>query len=198
MAQDRARMLSSFAVPSPPLSPTVYLTLHPWTLPEYLLLLSIKPHRSKDDNISWEEVASKLNADTRHSPRSAWDCWHRWVVPWCRSQHPSKSKRNTYPHVPGVQHEYKFADLEGLIELWASVSGAVGISLGVASPHAFPAPKPTAVQPRHARMRAHHPGAHSAHLISCAGSLRAMKRIRHNRHLRMCLPVRWAIPVSAG
>ncbi|KAH9986864.1 hypothetical protein BJV77DRAFT_1070774 [Russula vinacea] len=92
-------------VPSPPLSPTVYLTLHPWTLPEYLLLLSIKPHRSKDDNISWEEVASKLNADTRHSPRSAWDCWHRWVVPWCRSQHPSKSKRNTYPHVPGVQHE---------------------------------------------------------------------------------------------
>ena len=191
-------MLSSFAVPSPPLSPTVYLTLHPWTLPEYLLLLSILPLGSKNDNISWDEVASKLNVDTRRPPRSAWDCWHRWAVPWCRSQHPSKPKRSTYPHAPGVQHEYKFADLEGLIELWASVSGAAGISHGVASPHAFPAPKTVAVQPRRAGGRAHHPGAHSAHLISCAGFLWAMKRIRCNRHPQMCLPVLWAMPVSAG
>jgi hypothetical protein len=171
--QSRARMLSFFAVPSPPLSPTVYLTLHPWTLPEYLLLLSIKPPGRKNDDVSWDEVASKLNADTRYPQRSAWDCWHRWVVPWCRSQHSSKPRRNTYPHAPGVQHEYKFADLEGLIELWAPVSGAMGISHGVASesPHTFPAPKTPAVQPRRAWGRAHHPGAHSAPLISCACSL---------------------------
>ncbi|KAF8493732.1 hypothetical protein F5888DRAFT_1722543 [Russula emetica] len=146
-------------VPSPPLSPTVYLTLRPWTLPEYLLLLSIKPLGSKNDDICWDEVASKLNADTRYPQRSAWDCWHRWVVPWCRSQQPSKPRRNTYPHAPGVQHEYKFADLEGLIELWAPVSGAMGITHGVTSgsPHAFPAPKTPAVQPRRAWGRAHHP-----------------------------------------
>jgi hypothetical protein len=175
--QSRARVLSFLAVPSPPLSPTVYLTLHPWTLPEYLLLLSIKPLGSKNDDISWDEVASKLNEDTRYPQRSAWDCWHRWVVPWCRSRHASKPRRKTYPHAPGVQHEYKFADLEGLIELWAPVLGAVGISPGVTSesPHAFPAPKTPAVQHRRAWGRAHHPGAHSAPFISCACSLCTMK-----------------------
>ena len=175
--QSRARVLSFLAVPSPPLSPTVYLTLHPWTLPEYLLLLSIKPFGSKNDDMSWDEVASKLNEDTRYPQRSAWDCWHRWVVPWCRSQRSSKPRRKTYPHAPGVQHEYKFADLEGLIELWAPVSGAMGISRGVTSksPHAFPAPKTPAVQPRRAWGRAHHPGAHSAPFISCACSLCTMK-----------------------
>ena len=173
--QIRARVLSFFAVPSPPLSPTVYLTLHPWTLPEYLLLLSIKPLGSKDDDTCWDEVAGKLNVGTRYPQRSAWDCWHRWAVPWCRSQHPSKPRRNTYPHAPGVQQEYKFADLEGLIELWAPVSGAMEISHGVASesesPHAFPAPRTPAVPPRRAWGRAHHPGAHSAPLISCAYTL---------------------------
>ena len=158
------------AVPSPPLSPTVYLTLHPWTLPEYLLLLSIKPRDSKSKDISWDEVASKLNTNTRYPQRSAWDCWHRWVVPWCRPEQSSKPRRNTYPHAPGVQHEYKFADLEGLIELWAPVSGAMGTSHGVTSesPHPFPAPKTPAAQPRRPWGRAHHPGAHSALFISCA------------------------------
>jgi hypothetical protein len=147
--------------------------MHPWTLPEYLLLLSIKPLGSKNDDIKWNEVASKLNTNTRYPQRSTWDCWHRWAVPWCRSQHPSKPRRNTYPHAPGVQHEYKFADLEGLIELWAPVSGEMGISHGVISEtmHAFPAPKTPAVQPRRAWGRAHHPGAHSAPLILCACSL---------------------------
>lgn len=163
-----------------------------------MLLLSIKPLVCKTDDMSWDEVANKLNEDTRYPPRSAWDCWHRWVVPWCRSQQPSRPKRNTYPHALGVQHEYKFADLEGLIELWASISGATGISRGVASPHAFPAPKTAAVQQRRAGGRAHHPGAHSAHIISCAGSLCALKRIHRNQHLRMCLAVLWGIPVSAG
>ncbi|KAH9979803.1 hypothetical protein BJV74DRAFT_857337 [Russula compacta] len=144
-------------VPTPPLSPSVYLTLHPWTLPEYLLLLSIKPLSSKNDDVHWNEIASKLNAVTRHQSRSAWDCWHRWIVPWCRPQHASKPRPDTYPHAPGVQHEYKFSDLEGLIELWASLSSAIGTSHGVASPLTFPAPKIAAVQSRRAEGRAHHP-----------------------------------------
>lgn len=160
----------SFAVPTPPLSPSVYLTLRPWTLPEYLLLLSIKPLSSKTDNMHWDEIASKLNAVTRHQSRSAWDCWHRWVVPWCRPQHASKPRPDTYPHAPGVQHEYKFSDLEGLIELWASLSSVIGTSQGVASPLGFPGPQMAAVQPRRAEGRAHHPGAHPTHLILCVGS----------------------------
>jgi hypothetical protein len=179
------------AVPSPPLSPSVYLTLHPWALPEYLLLLSIKPLGGQNDDISWDEIAVKLNAVTRHQPRSAWDCWHRWMVPWCRPQHHSKSRPNTYPHAPGVQHEYKFADLDGLIELWSLLSSAVGTSQHrVASPPESPAPRTAAVESRRARGRAHHPGAHPAHLNSCAGSSRAIKRIRRYRHPRMCPCVR--------
>ncbi|KAI9461521.1 hypothetical protein F5148DRAFT_240974 [Russula earlei] len=148
--------LGSYEVPSPPRSPSVYLTLHPWTLPEYLLLLSIKPLDSKNDNMHWNEVASKLNAATRHQSRTAWDCWHRWMVPWCCPEHRSKPRPNTYPHAPGVQHEYKFSDLEGLIGLWTSLSDAKGIP-GATSPPAFPAPKTAAVQPRRAGGRAHHP-----------------------------------------
>jgi hypothetical protein len=156
------------ALPSPPLSPTVYLTLHPWTLPEYLLLLSFKPLCSKNDDMCWEEIAHKFNVATRHQPRNAWDCWHRWAVPWCRPQQSIIPRRNTYPHAPGVQHEYKFSDLEGLIELWTSLSGAMRSPHGFAMPLAFPEPTTEAVQPRRAAGRAYHPGAH-AHLISRAG-----------------------------
>ena len=159
-----------FAVPSPPLSPSVYLTLHPWTLPEYMLLLSIKPLSSQTDDVSWDEIAAKLNAGTRHQPRSAWDCWHRWMVPWCRPQHRPKSRPNTYPHALGVQHEYKFADLEGLIELWMLLSSAMGSSgHGAVSPLDPPEPKIAAVEPHRVEGRAHHPGAHVARLILCTG-----------------------------
>jgi len=144
-------------IPSPPLSPSVYLTLHPWTLPEYMLLLSVKPLGGKGDSMDWDEIARTFNAATRHQPRSTWDCWHRWMVPWCRPQHPSKPRRNTYPHASGVQHGYKFADLVGLIELWASLSSAMEISHGAASTPAFPASKIAAVLPRRAGGRAHHP-----------------------------------------
>jgi hypothetical protein len=159
----------SSEIPSPPLSPSVYLTLHPWTLPEYLLLLSIKPPCSENDDMCWEEVADKLNAATRHQSRSAWDCWHRWVVPWCRSQQTKIPRPNTYPHAPGVQHEYKFADLEGLIELWTSLSSAMKSPGGFAMPLAFPEPATADAQPRRAAGRAYHPGAHTAHLLSRAG-----------------------------
>ena len=187
------------SVPSPPLSPSVYLTLHPWTLPEYLRLLSIKPLGSQNDDMSWDEIATKLNAATRHQHRSPWDCWHRWKVPWCRSQHHTKPRPHTYPHAPGVQHEYKFADLEGLIEVWAILSSATGDSgHGVASPPESPAPKMAAVQPRRAEGRAHHPGAQPAHIISCAGSSRARKRIRRYRRPRMCLCALWVMLTSAG
>jgi len=145
-------------VPSPPLSPSVYLTLHPWTLPEYLLLLSVKPLGSQNDNMSWDEIAAKLNAATRHQPRSVWDCWHRWIVPWCRPQHPSKPRSNTYPHAPGVQHQYKFADLESLIKLWTFLPNAEETSQHeVAPPPEFPAAKIAAVEPRRVGGRAHHP-----------------------------------------
>ena len=151
--------------PSPPLSPSVYLTLHPWTLPEYLLLLSIKPLNGKTDDVCWEEIARKLNTATRHQPRSAWDCWHRWAVPWCRSQKPIMPRPKTYPHAPGVQHEYKFSDLEGLIELWTILSSAMGSPHGLAMPLAFPGPTAAAaaVKPHRAAGRAYHPGAHPAY-----------------------------------
>ncbi|KAI0245942.1 hypothetical protein BJV78DRAFT_1286959 [Lactifluus subvellereus] len=145
------------AAPSPPLSPSVYLTLHPWTLPEYLLLLSIKPLYGKTDDVCWEEIARKLNEATTHQPRSAWDCWHRWAVSWCRPQQTIIPRPNTYPHAPGVQHEYKFSDLEGLIELWTSLSSAMGSPHGLAMPLAFPGPTTAAVQPRRAAGRAYHP-----------------------------------------
>jgi len=174
------------AVPSQPLSPSVYLTLHPWTLPEYLQLLSIKPLGSKNDTMPWDEVASKLSSSIRHQPRSAWDCWHRWMVPWCRSEHPTKPRPNTYPHAPGVQHEYKFSDFEGLIGLWTSLSSAIGIPHGVSSPLAFPEPRIPAVHPRRAGGRAHHPGAHPAHSSHAHGSLRATKPIRRYLRLQTC------------
>lgn len=159
-----------FAAPSPPLSPSVYLTLNPWTIPEYMLLLSIKPLSSQNDDMSWDEIAAKLNAITRHQPRSAWDCWHRWMVPWCRPKRPSKSRPNTYPHAPGVQHDYKFADLEGLIELWTTLTSAMGPpGHGDVSPLEPPEPKIAAAEPRRVEGRAHHPGVHIARLILCAG-----------------------------
>ena len=192
------RMPFPFVVPSPPRSPSVYLTLHPWTLPEYLQLLSIKPLGSKTDNMPWDEVANKLNSATRHQPRSAWDCWHRWMVPWRRPEHPSKPRPNTYPHAPGVQHEYKFSDFEGLIGLWTCLSSAIGTSYGVSSPPAFPEPTIPAVHPCRAGGRAHHPGAHHAHFSHAHGLLRAIKRIRCYPCLRMCPRVPWAMPVITG
>jgi hypothetical protein len=154
--------MNFLAIPLPPLSPSVYLTLNPWTLPEYLLLLSIKPLRSKNDDLCWEEIARKLNVATRRQPRSTWDCWHRWTVPWCRSQQPIIPRPDTYPNAPGVQHEYKFSDLEGLIELWTSLSSS---SHGLLTPLSFPEPTTAAAageaQPHRTIGRACHPGAQS-------------------------------------
>ncbi len=153
--------LASLAVPSPPLSPLVYLTLRPWTLPEYLLLLSIIPPCSKEEEADWEDIADKLNTVANHQPRSAWDCWHRWAVPWCRSQQQAESRPKTYPHAPGVQHEYKFSDLEGLIDLWTTLTSALG-SNEPPSPLFLPGPTTAMSQSRHPTGRTHHPGAQLA------------------------------------
>ncbi|KAI0259163.1 hypothetical protein BC834DRAFT_907579 [Gloeopeniophorella convolvens] len=146
-------------VPSPPASPSVYLTLRPWTLPEYLLLLSIKPLGTQDDGLSWEDVAGKLNMSTAHQPRGAWDCWHRWAVPWCRPAQPIWIQPHTYPHAPGVQHEYKYSELEGLIELWTALSRALEgsqISLPPLTAPAVPL-TPETLPSRHLMGRARHP-----------------------------------------
>ncbi|KAH9167218.1 hypothetical protein EDB89DRAFT_1910137 [Lactarius sanguifluus] len=143
-------------IPSPPLSPLVYLTLRPWTLPEYLLLLSAIPLCSKEEEADWEEVARKLNAAINYQPRSAWDCWHRWAVPWCRPQQQAEPRSNTYPCAPGVQHEYDFLDLEGLIDLWTTVTSALG-GHGSLSPLIFPGSTIAMAQTSHLTGRTHHP-----------------------------------------
>lgn len=142
--------------PSPPLSPLVYLTLRPWTLPEYLLLLSIIPLCRKEEDADWEGIAGKLNADTNYQPRSTWDCWHRWVVPWCRTQQQTEPRANTYPHAPGVQHEYNFLDLEGLIDLWTTLTSALG-DHGSPSPLVLPGPAIAKAQSRRPAVCTHHP-----------------------------------------
>ncbi|KAI9439034.1 hypothetical protein H4582DRAFT_1946266 [Lactarius indigo] len=143
-------------IPSPPLSPLVYLTLRPWTLPEYLLLLSEIPLCSNEEEADWEEVAGKLNTATNYQPRSAWDCWHRWAVPWCRPQYQAEPRANTYPCAPGVQHEYDFLDLEGLIDLWRTLTSALG-GHGSPSPLVFPGSSIAMAQTRHHTGRTHHP-----------------------------------------
>jgi len=134
-------------IPSPPLSPLVYLTLRPWTLPEYMLLLSMIPP-GKEDGVAWDEVAAKFNAATNHQPRNAWDCWHRWAVPWCRPQQQAEPRANTYPHAPGVQHEYNLLDLEGLIDLWSALTSSLG-SHGSPSPPVSQSPTIAMAQTRH-------------------------------------------------
>lgn len=143
-------------LPSPPLSPLVYLTLRPWTLPEYMLLLSMIPPCGKEGGVAWEEIAAKLNTVTNHQPRSAWDCWHRWAVPWCRSQQEAEPRENTYPHAPGVQHEYKLLDLEGLIELWTTLTSTLG-DHGSPSPLVSQSPTIPIAQTRHRTGYALHP-----------------------------------------
>ncbi|KAH8988670.1 hypothetical protein EDB86DRAFT_2946297 [Lactarius hatsudake] len=149
-------------IPSPPPSPLVYLTLRPWTLPEYLLLLSVIPLCSEEEEADWEEVARKLNAAAiNYQPRSAWDCWHRWAVSWCRPQRQAEPRSNTYPCAPGVQHESDFLDLEGLINLWTTLTSALG-GHGSPSPLVFPGSTIAMAQTRHLTGRTHHPGAHPA------------------------------------
>ncbi len=187
--------LITLAVPSPPLSPLVYLTLRPWTLPEYLLLLSVIPLCSKEEDADWEEIAGKLNAATSHQPRSAWDCWHRWAVPWSHPQ--AEPRANTYPHAPGVQHEYNFLDLEGLIDLWTTLTSALG-GHGSPSPLVSQGPTIAMAQTRHPMGYTYHPGAHPARFNLARVFSRSMQRIRHPLHPQMCLRAAWVMSVTAG
>jgi hypothetical protein len=146
------------------------LTLRPWTLPEYLLLLSTIPLCGEEEEADWEQIAGKLNAATSYQPRSAWDCWHRWAVPWCRPQQQAEPRANTYPHAPGVQHEYNLLDLEGLIDLWTTLTSALG-GHGQPSPLVSQGPTIAKAQARHPTGYPHHPGAYPAHFKLAHGLL---------------------------
>jgi hypothetical protein len=184
-------------VPSPPLSPLVYLALRPWTLPEYMLLLSMTTPCGKEDGVAWDEIAAKFNAATNHQARNAWDCWHRWAVPWCRPQQEAEPRANTYPHAPGVQHGYNLLDLEGLIDLWSALTSTLG-GHGSPSPPVSQDPTTAMAQTRHHTGYALHPGAHLAYFISITVSSRAMQHIRHPQHPQMCLRAAWVMSVTAG
>ncbi|KAF8263610.1 hypothetical protein EI94DRAFT_569303 [Lactarius quietus] len=115
-----------------------------------MLLLSTIPPCSPEEGVAWEEIAAKLNASTNSQPRSAWDCWHRWAVPWCRPQQQEEPRENTYPHAPGVQHDYNLLDLEGLINLWTTLTSTLQVGgHGSSSPLVSQGPTITMAQTRH-------------------------------------------------
>ena len=161
-----------------------------------MLLLSVIPPCSKEEGVAWEKIAAKLNVATNYQPRSAWDCWHRWVVPWCRLQQQEDPRENTYPHAPGVQHEYNLLDLEGLIDLWTTLTSTLG-GHGSPSPLVSQSPKITNAQTRHRTGYALHPGAQPAYLIPLTAFSRAMQRIRHPLLLQTCLRAAWVMSVTA-
>ena len=121
------------------------------------------PLCGKEEEADWEQIAGKLNAATNYQSRSAWDCWHRWAVPWCRPQQQAELRANTYPHAPGVQHEYNLLDLEGLIDLWTTLTSALG-GHDPPSPLVSQAPTIAKAQTHEPRGYPHHPGAHLAYL----------------------------------
>ena len=128
------------------------------------------PLCSKEEEADWEQIASKLNAATNYRHRSAWDCWHRWAVPWCRRRQQAEKRPNTYPHAPGVQHEYNLLDLEGLIDLWTTLTSALGAH---EPPSTLISQGPTVAKPqtRHPKGYTHHPGARRAHFNLAHGLL---------------------------
>jgi hypothetical protein len=162
-----------------------------------MLLLSMIPPCGKEGGVAWEEIAAKLNTVTNHQPRSAWDCWHRWAVPWCRSQQEAEPRENTYPHAPGVQHEYKLLDLEGLIELWTTLTSTLG-DHGSPSPLVSQSPTIPIAQTRHRTGYALHPGAHSTDSFSLSLFSQATQHIRHPPHRQMYPRAAWAMSVTAG
>lgn len=127
-------LTSEALLPSPPQDPLIYIAFNPWTFPEYLLLQSIIISHSNivgdfTNNVrltDWNRVARTLNetAASFSVPvpyRTAWDCWHRYSVPWLRPSPTStslpsplsvKPTNELYPDAPGVQRAYTTATLQ--------------------------------------------------------------------------------------
>lgn len=135
-------------LPTPPQNPTMYIALNPWSLPEYLLLHStVLSHSypksnstSRDDlkPIDWYSVARTLNETLVSVPtnppyRSAWDCLHRFSIPWLRPSLPPPSPQlqrsvldspstEIYPVEADMQHVYTHptlqTDMHDLMEMY--------------------------------------------------------------------------------
>ncbi|THH14202.1 hypothetical protein EW146_g6110 [Bondarzewia mesenterica] len=169
-------LLSPFSISLfPPPDPYTYLSNNPWTFPEYLRLLSLvhfysRPdspiNRDNDHNIyDWNRIATTLNSVYTISSglrRLPWDCWHRFAVPWIRSESFSSSckepSRQLYPNAPGVQHTYRYANIEELIESYDLLARALVTVLNDPSQvsHPLPASFPNVALPTH-RERLRHP-----------------------------------------
>lgn len=156
--EERARTTLPLSSSSPELSsthssipfpsdPYAHLSSTPWTLPEYLELLSLVHYVSHHDSTydicldgdhhDWSRIANMLNSlrpSTSGSPRSAWDCWHRLTVPWIRAPSTSVSEEerassSLFSHAPGVQHSYKFVDLAQLIDVYDMLARVLATAL---------------------------------------------------------------------
>ncbi|KAA1470772.1 hypothetical protein DENSPDRAFT_836652 [Dentipellis sp. KUC8613] len=175
------------APPPPPDDPHAHLARTPWALAEYLHLVSAVCvcAREGPGAFSWERVADAVNDSIRGgvgvegvgagvqgygqsgkaegqggevTRRSAWDCWHRWSVPWAaagdgagdRTRSSSNKNANegggggeekepegsgdgtstsTYAHAPGVQHAYRALDVRPLLELYGALTRVLTVTL---------------------------------------------------------------------
>ena len=148
-----------------PSDPYAHLSSTPWTLPEYLELLSLVHYVSHHDSTydicldgdhhDWSRIANMLNSlrpSTSGPPRSAWDCWHRLTVPWIRAPSTSVSEEerasnSLFSHAPGVQHSYKFVDLAQLIDVYDMLARVLATALDDPIQALPPVSSATAVSP---------------------------------------------------
>jgi hypothetical protein len=129
----------------PPEDPIRYLLKRPWAFGDYLHLLSLAATHHPTSAAGWERMAiAQSAASSIH--RSAWDCWHRWTVPWAAD---GPDDAHTYPNIPGVKYRYRHIDVDIIMDLYVLVTGVVGVAENV------PRPEPTVPVVQHA-MRRHH------------------------------------------
>jgi len=110
-----------------PVDPIRYLIDHPWDFTEYLHLLSIVQALQPSELDDWTNVAILYNSTSLgHPHRIVWDCWHRWTVSWFSGGTERPSDAATYPDVLGVQHSYRYVNVELLVDLYLTVTKTLG------------------------------------------------------------------------
>ncbi|KZV63049.1 hypothetical protein PENSPDRAFT_223705 [Peniophora sp. CONT] len=111
---------------SPPPDPEAYLRDRPWDFAEYLHLLGIATALAPAHPAGWVLVTAKFNSSTLgRAPRSSWECFHRFTVPWLAT--PSDIRAcGTYPHVVGVQHAYEHVGLQRIIDDYVTFARVLG------------------------------------------------------------------------
>ncbi|KAI0028652.1 hypothetical protein K488DRAFT_89533 [Vararia minispora EC-137] len=133
-----------------PEDPIRYLQEHPWDFAEYLHLLSLVAERRPSGGADWEDLAS-VHSRVSSIYRSAWDCWHRWTVPWSAN---SAHGALTYPDVPGVKHRYHHIDIDALVDFYVLLTTYAGVA------DSIPSSEPELVNSSITRRHPAYPGPH--------------------------------------